>query len=329
MTEQQPPSFKEKDAEQARQRFLFLELGAPPPFYQPHLSEKKRTQYDKWFIGSRSQNYYLTRFADFDKQQRLGMRWHWAAFFITLPWLLYRKRYMDALVYSVAGWSFMQLMVAIALVAAEHVLMPFVPDAWHMTLRMVIGGGILFIIAVFVAAWADAYYYRMARREIADVIEADYDDEQAKAHLAREGGVSMVGMGWAFGLFVFALLVIKQQFLPIYAEQRESEILYTVYDVANQTKLRASAIYDTAGACPPNMPSALVHTKKVSITTRISNRFAGAPADIDCAAIAQVGQVRFPNRSLNGRQIVLYLQGGQWHCMTSLNKEQTPSGCTF
>jgi len=96
---------------------LFIETDSPPPFYQEQLTPTKRQQLDKWFIGHRSQRYYLKRFEQFDQQGYLSPKWHWAAFFITFPWLLYRKRYMDAIVYSVAGWSFIQLNVAIVLVA--------------------------------------------------------------------------------------------------------------------------------------------------------------------------------------------------------------------
>lgn len=85
---------------------LFIETDSPPPFYQAQLSDKQRRQLDQWYIGHRSQAYYLKRFEQFDKQNHLSAKWHWAAFFVTFGWLLYRKRYLDAIVYSVAGWSF-------------------------------------------------------------------------------------------------------------------------------------------------------------------------------------------------------------------------------
>lgn len=99
---------------------LFIETDSPPPFYQERLTSARRKQLDQWFIGHRTQCYYLKRFEQFDKQGYLSPKWHWAAFFITFPWLLYRKRYMDALVYSVAGWSFIQLNVVITLVFRVH-----------------------------------------------------------------------------------------------------------------------------------------------------------------------------------------------------------------
>ena len=54
--------------------------------------------------------------------RRLTAKWHWAGFLMTFPWLLYRKRFLDSIVYSVAGWSFIQLNVTIILVAIEYLL---------------------------------------------------------------------------------------------------------------------------------------------------------------------------------------------------------------
>ena len=124
---------------------LFIETDSPPPFYQEALTPAKRKQLDQWFIGHRTQQYYLKRFEQFDKQGYLSSQWHWAAFFVTFPWLLYRKRYMDAIVYSVAGWSFIQLNVAIVLVAFEFVAMSYIPNAYQMMTRI----GIAAVIWLF------------------------------------------------------------------------------------------------------------------------------------------------------------------------------------
>ena len=68
-------------------RLPFLEDTTPPPFYQPYLSDKERMQLDKWFIGTRSQAYYLKRFGHFDKVGKLSARWNWSAFLTTFGWL--------------------------------------------------------------------------------------------------------------------------------------------------------------------------------------------------------------------------------------------------
>ncbi len=305
---------------------LFIETDSPPPFYQEQLTPAKRKQLDQWFIGHRTQGYYLKRFEQFDQQGYLSPKWHWAAFFVTFPWLLYRKRYMDAIVYSVAGWSFIQLNIAIVLVMFEFVAMDFIPDAYQLATRISIAALIWLFWSFMVARWTDAYYYRMARREIADAIN-DYPREEAaqKSHLRREGGVSVFGLGLGFGLFVFALIVIKVQFLPIVAKPKANEVLFDAYDTAKTAQNRVALTYRQTGECPFDLPSN-IGTSQVRID--IDNKAAGI-AKTDCAVIATIQNAKFPIRYLNDHTLVFYHLVGtdSWECTSSLNKRQAPQGC--
>lgn len=305
---------------------LFIETDSPPPFYQEKLSPAKRKKLDQWFIGHRTQGYYLKRFEQFDKQGYLSPKWHWAAFFITFPWLLYRKRYMDALVYSVAGWSFIQLNIVIALVTVEFVAMSYIPDAYHMATRIGIAAIIWVFWSFMVARWTDAYYYRMARREIADAIDNHpRDDAAQEAHLRREGGVSLFGLGLGFGFFAFTLMVINVQFLPIFAKQQENEVLFDAYDIAKNAQNRVALIYQKTGECPTNLPlSADAQQVRMHIDTQIE----GVPIT-DCAVVATVQNVKFPTRYLNDQTLVFYHNpdNDSWSCISSLNKKQSPKNC--
>ncbi|WP_352259325.1 DUF2628 domain-containing protein [Psychrobacter sp. TB55-MNA-CIBAN-0194] len=305
---------------------LFIETDSPPPFYQDQLTTAKRKQLDKWFISHRSQHYYLKRFEQFDEQGYLSPKWHWAAFFVTFPWLLYRKRYMDAIVYSVAGWSFIQLNVALVLVAFEFVAMSYIPDAYQMATRIGIAAVIWLFWSSMVARWTDAYYYRMARREIADVVEDYQRDENAqKAHLQREGGVSLFGLGLGFGLFAFALMVIKVQFLPIIAKPQANEVVFDAYDTVKTTQNRVALLYQQTGQCPTNS-SLNTATEQVSIDIDTT---AAEVAETDCAVIATIQNIKFPIRYLNDQTLVFYHvpDSDSWNCMTSLNKRQAPQSC--
>ena len=305
---------------------LFIETDSPPPFYQDQLTAAKRKQLDQWFIGHRTQRYYLKRFEEFDKQGYLSPKWHWAAFFMTFPWLLYRKRYMDAIVYSVAGWSFIQLNVALILVFFEFAFMSYVPDAYHMATRVGIAAVIWLFWSCMVARWTDAYYYRMARREIADAIN-DYPRDEAaqKAHLYREGGVSLYGLGLGFGFFAFVLMVINVQFLPIIAKQKEREVLFDAYDIAKNAQTRVALIYEQTGSCPIDLP---LSTDAQQVTMHVSSQANGVPTT-DCAVIATVRGAQFPTRYLNGQTLVFYHEAtsDNWQCVSSLNKKQAPKSC--
>ena len=305
---------------------LFIETDSPPPFYQEKLTAARRTQLDKWFIGHRSQRYYLKRFEQFDQQGYLSPKWHWAAFFVTFPWLLYRKRYMDAIVYSVAGWSFIQLNVALVLVAIEFLLMPFIADVYHMPIRIGIAALIWLFWSFMVARWTDAYYYRMARREIADAIN-DYpqDERLQQEHLRREGGVSIFGLAMGFGFFAFALMVIKVQFLPIIAKPKENEVLFDAYDTVKTAQNRVALMYQQTGKCPINLP---INTGTQQVRIDIDNKAAGI-AETDCAVIATIQNVQFPIRYLNDQTLVFYHlpNTDNWECISSLNKRQAPDNC--
>ena len=306
---------------------LFIETDSPPPFYQESLTPAKRKQLDQWFIGNRTQRYYLKRFEQFDRQGYLSPKWHWAAFFMTFPWLLYRKRYMDAIVYSVAGWSFIQLNVAIVLVVFEFIAMSYVPEAYQMATRIGIAAIIWLFWSFMVARWTDAYYYRMARREIADAIN-DYPRDEAaqKAHLKREGGVSLFGLGLGFGFFAFALLVIKVQFLPIIAKPKANEVLFNAYDIAKNAQNRVALIYGQTGKCPVDLP---LSTEDQQVRMYIAPQAAGV-TNTDCAITATIQNVRFPVRYLNEQTLVFYHipDSDNWRCTSSLNQKQAPRNCT-
>lgn len=309
---------------------LFIEKSSPPPFWQSQLTEQQRLMYDKAFIGNRSQAYYLKRFAQFDKAGKLSAKWNWAGFLMTLPWLLYRKRYLDSLVYAIAGWSFIQLNITILLVILEFLLIGTLPEDLRMATRIAIGSGIWLFWAIMVARWSDAYYYRMARREIADAIEMFPKDEDSQlAHIRKHGGVSLFGMALAFGFFAFMVMVIQVQFLPIYAKQKANETLFEVYDIVQSAQNRVEVIYQATGQCPINTP---LSTDNQKVRLKILTQADGIPSDSHCMVQATVQGIPFPNRWLNGQTLTMYRLGdtkanASWHCMTSLNRKQIPKQC--
>lgn len=190
--------------------------------------------------------------------------------------------------------------------------------------------GIAAIIWLFwsfmVARWTDAYYYRMARREIADAID-DYPRDEAaqKAHLRREGGVSLFGLGLGFGIFAFALMVIKIQFLPIIAKPKANEVLFDAYDTAKTAQNRVALIYQQTGQCPIHLP---IDKGTQQIRIDIDKKAAGV-VETDCAVIATIQNVQFPIRYLNQQTLVFYHvpDSDIWSCMSSLNKKLAPASC--
>ncbi|WFF38121.1 DUF2628 domain-containing protein [Moraxella nasibovis] len=309
-------------------RLPFLEDTTPPPFYRANLSNDERTKLDQWFIGLRSQSYYLKRFNEFDQAGKLHARWHWAAFFCTFGWLLYRKRYLDCVVYCVAGWSFIKVNIAIALAVLEFMVIGFLPENYQIMARVVVGGLVWLFWASMVARWADAYYYRMARREIADALDfyPAQKDEQ-KRHLKKEGGTSLVGMSVAFAIFGVFLAIIVGQFVPIIATKQEQAVIFESHRSANAVQKRIQNIYQSTKTCPTTLP---VSTDDQRVSMVVVDRLAGI--DTDCAVVATVSGASYPVRYLNGETLIIYHtlnETGQsvWRCQTSLNKKRHPKRC--
>lgn len=308
-------------------RLPFLEDTTPPPFYRADLSASQRIKLDRWFIGLRSQPYYLKRFNEFDQAGKMYPRWHWAAFFCTFGWLLYRKRYLDCVVYCVAGWSFIKVTIVIALAILEFTAISFLPEQYQMGVRMSVAVLIWVFWASQVARWADAYYYRMARREIADVLDHHPHDEQAqRACLKQEGGTSLFGMSVAFGMFGLILSILTMQFLPIIAMQQEQTVIFESHRSAIAVQKRMAIIYQDTGACPTHLP---VSTDSQRVSMKVVSHVAGVQTD--CAVVATVSGAGYPVRYLNGETLIIYHTNDQgndvWRCQTSLNKKRKPKRC--
>lgn len=310
-----------------RPPLLFLEDTTPPPFYQPQLSDKERTRLDALFIGKRSQAYYLKRFAQIDQAGKLIARWHWAAFFMTFGWLLYRKRYLDCLVYCVAGLSFVKLTIVISLSVLEFVWIGHLPAQMQWIVRAVVALGIWVFWAIQVARWSDAYYYRMARREIADALALYPNDQNAQAeYLQKHGGVSWVGFLAGFALFLGIIGIVVLQFVPIVATQKEQQLISDSYKTVYAAHHRVEQIIQSTGQCPTYLPLSVDAQKN---TMHIQNTLEGTNSD--CAIVLTVTGALFPVRYLNGQTLVMYRiqDDGKvlWRCQTSLNKKRTPKRC--
>ena len=213
-----------------------------------------------------------------------------------------------------------------ALVAFEFLAIDYIASPYRMATRLSIAAIIWLFWAFMVARWTDAYYYRMARREIADAIDDYPHDETAqRAHLKREGGVSLFGLGLGFGLFAFALMVIKVQFLPILAKPKENEILFDAYDITKTTQNRIAIIYQQTGYCPTHLP---LDIDNPQINISIDTQMAGI-ANADCVITGRIQNVKFPIRYLNGQTLVFYHlpEIDSWKCTSSLNEKQAPTYC--
>ncbi|WP_457639456.1 DUF2628 domain-containing protein, partial [Persephonella sp.] len=113
--------------------------------------------------------------------------WNWAAFFLGIVWMLYRKMYL----YGVLAFLFSMLLgFIIGAVSPDNQLLALGVQIW-----LWVGFG----------AFGNYIYYLFAKSKI-EQIEKNFPDETVqKSMLIKEGGVSLT----APLIFVFIILLVQ------------------------------------------------------------------------------------------------------------------------
>ena len=293
-------------------RFLFLELDSPPPFFVQRLSKAERRAYDLAFISERSAARYLKVFERFDEQQRMGVNWHWAAWVMTLPWLWYRRRYLDALVYVMVGWSFFQLVLVMG-----WVLIGFLLGESALVVQLVFSVIWVLLFIAVPALFADAYLYRVARREIADVVAEQSDPDQIKAQIRRLGSTSNIALLSALLIYIAALVGFREQVWPMVISPWQNEMLLQASEAGADLLMQTD--------CDPLQKRVTLMDSSVTL---IRSR------DEACQVVARVDLVPFYfNQAIEGSTLKLTLvdRGGfeQLSCRSLLKHQPAQTRCEF
>lgn len=133
-------------------------------------------------IGPSNTDYYLTRFERFASGGST-VSWNWPAFFITLPWLLYRKMWAYAALYFILPTVFWVALALIFQALFPNTMMPAL--AWLIE---------IVLIFVFVPMYANLLYYRNVRSKIEWVKRFRGGADRQLRTLASEGGASALGL---------------------------------------------------------------------------------------------------------------------------------------
>jgi Tfp pilus assembly protein PilE len=155
--------------------------GAPPSH---HYSNK---DFYQAFIGEKNQQYYLQKFQQFDQDGKTSATWHWPAFFITFYWLLYRKMWLAAFLYFISPYI---ALIAGALIVG--ILSTIIGNESGKSLVFILA--ILFYAALFFIPplYANAWYYKHAKKKIAETAMYANDPQKHFGILAGRGGTSGV-----------------------------------------------------------------------------------------------------------------------------------------
>jgi hypothetical protein len=149
-------------------------------------------EYLELAIGPNNTDYYLSRFERFASGGS-KLSWNWPAFFVTLPWMLYRKMWGYA-----AAYFFLTpvLVLVAALILGASFGTSGAGLAWPI---------VTVLVFVFVPMFANLFYYRQVASRVAWTKRLRGATDRQMRALASEGGTSAAAL---LILLVFPFAVI-------------------------------------------------------------------------------------------------------------------------
>jgi len=139
-------------------------------------------EYYKAIIGPKNQDYYLRHFSRFDDEGKTSATWNWPAFLVAFYWLLYRKMWLNALLYFIFPSIFM-------------VLFGFVGALMGVSAgTLIVVGYLLYFVAIFILfpMYANALFYRQCKKTILTVSSTSHSTQRQLGELSGKGGTSNV-----------------------------------------------------------------------------------------------------------------------------------------
>ncbi len=184
------------------------------------------------FVGPKNAHYFAGAFQQFATGN--NVKWNWPAFFVTFPWLLYRKMWLYALAYVIG------IPVALAIIFSFG------------GMRGYSGESLLYFIICWILApvFCTRLYYAHARSKIGNIKLRTSSGEEQRLEVARAGGTSVAGIvvGVLFLLVPAVVGIIAAISIPAYND-------YTVRAQVSEG-LNLSAGAKAAAASAGTHPSA-------------------------------------------------------------------------
>jgi len=164
--------------------------GYPLPLSAPDASMPRvqadgsvsEDEYYKAVVGPKNQDYYLRHFSRFDSEGKTSVTWNWPSFLVTFYWLLYRKMWLNALIYFFLPYLALILLGIVGVAAGD-------------ASGLLVGGGyLLYMAGIFIVLpmYANALYYKQCKKIIATVRATTHGMERQLGELAGKGGTSNI-----------------------------------------------------------------------------------------------------------------------------------------
>jgi Tfp pilus assembly major pilin PilA len=195
-------------------------------------------------VGPRA-DYYVPRFLSFDRPGASKASWNWPAFFVTLPWMLYRRMWLTALVV---------FLISMGVGIVEAVLVPMVGE--HLGLLVAIAVAVIYSF-ILIPMFANALYHAHIKRRIAKVTQSGLDEVQSVRALERGPHTSVValivvlvlGVVYIFGILA-AIAIPAYQDYTIRAQVTEG------LAIASEAKAAVVTAYVKDGHWPADLARA-------------------------------------------------------------------------
>lgn len=155
-------------------------------------------------IGERNTAYYL-RYLQRTGERHWVPSWNWPAFFVTSAWMLYRKLWLEWLLYTFA--------LPIAAILIGGLAAVAVGEALGGIIQIVIMFGSFFVLAPM---YANALYARKMRRLVTVATAQNAEREKRIQWLAKRGGTSLV---WVIVLVIPVVIgILAAVAIPAYQD---------------------------------------------------------------------------------------------------------------
>lgn len=138
-------------------------------------------------IGPRGQDYYLRQFTRFDVAGKTGASWHWAAYWSTFNWLVYRKMWGQALAYLAAVLGMALLVFGVGKLLLNY------SDTTGLLLFL----AFLTVAFVVPGLYANAWYYNFCNEKISAALRATQEVKDACELLAEQASSNKRFLGLA------------------------------------------------------------------------------------------------------------------------------------
>ena len=204
-------------------------------------------EYYKAIIGPKNPDYYLRHFSRFDDEGKARATWHWPAFFVTFYWLLYRKMWLNALIYFFLPYI---ILIPFGVLGAA---------AGHASGGMLGLGYLVYLVVIFILLpmYANALYYRQCKKTISAVCSTSQNTQRQLGELSGKGGTSsMVIIVILILTFVAFIGILAAIAIPAYQDYTTKARTAQALGIGRSAEDFVGSYYDQYKSFPRSLETA-------------------------------------------------------------------------